>query len=165
MLRTPPYWCQLRGKLSHRINMDNSISWGVTLLADAQANSKMMPTLSLLAAPEVFDMNLVARSGITGCHNNLRCLQWRQSWHRDNSLLSVFMFMFIDLPDPIRHRRYGKHQKTYGHMKAPHFRERSESSCKVRLHNYNVSPAHFLYIYVPGQVTKQPMSFAHSLDE
>ena len=71
----------------------------------------------------LFDMNLVARSGITGCHNYLRCLQWRQSWHRDNSLLSVFMFMFIDLPDPIRHRRYGKHQKTYGHMKAPHFRE------------------------------------------
>ena len=36
------------------------------------------------------DVNFVAAGGHAGCHNdNLRCRQWRQSWHHDNFLVSI----------------------------------------------------------------------------
>ena len=132
--------------------------------------SVLRPNSSPLAASQVVMkteswQDFVVPRCTVGCHNhNLPWfLQWRQSWCHDNYRFS--MFMFIDLPDPIRHRRYGKHQKTNGHMKSPHFRERSEFTSKVQPRNYDTCPAHDLYICVLNQITKQYVSYAHSSDE
>ena len=41
------------------------------------------------------DANFVVTGSTGGCHNdNLRCHQWRQSWHLDNSQFSVMLMQF-----------------------------------------------------------------------
>ena len=49
--------------------------------------NRYLPTTSLI--PEsCYDANFIVTGGNGGCHNNLRCRQWRWSWHHDNSRLS-----------------------------------------------------------------------------
>ena len=64
----------------------------------------MMPTLSLLAAPQVIVTtcgatndnkvgilmtHFVVTGSTTGCYDNLWCYQWQQSWHLNDSVFGV----------------------------------------------------------------------------
>ena len=43
------------------------------------------------------DANFVITDGTGGCHNNLRCHQWRQSWHYYNFRLVVIDWWLCDV--------------------------------------------------------------------
>ena len=62
---------------------------GILILVRRVSLYWIAPMLSPVPSPKTaicHDANFVVTGGTVGCHNdNLRCRQWRQSWHHDNS--------------------------------------------------------------------------------
>ena len=58
-----------------------------------RGSSKYFIRNPTLKTKSCHNANFVATGGTVGCHiDNLRCHQWRQSWHYDNSWFSVWIF-------------------------------------------------------------------------